>query len=46
VFCEDCDIAEVSTDDAPGVRPYAVAPDSAARLWTISAELTGVNAFK
>ncbi|GAA0956494.1 SDR family NAD(P)-dependent oxidoreductase [Kribbella koreensis] len=46
VFCEDCEIAELSTDDAPGVRPYAVDPASAARLWTLSAELTGVNAFK
>jgi NAD(P)-dependent dehydrogenase (short-subunit alcohol dehydrogenase family) len=45
VFCEDCEIAEVSTDDAPGVRPYAIDPTSAARLWTVSAELTGVNAF-
>jgi NAD(P)-dependent dehydrogenase (short-subunit alcohol dehydrogenase family) len=45
VFCEDCEIAEVSTGDAPGVRPYAVDPASAARLWTLSAELTGVNAF-
>ncbi|GAA1649351.1 hypothetical protein GCM10009744_46020 [Kribbella alba] len=39
------DIAEVYTDDAPGVRPYAIDPASAARLWTVSAELTGVNAF-
>jgi NAD(P)-dependent dehydrogenase (short-subunit alcohol dehydrogenase family) len=45
VFCEDCEIAEISSDDAPGVRPYAVDPASAARLWTVSAELTGVNAF-
>jgi NAD(P)-dependent dehydrogenase (short-subunit alcohol dehydrogenase family) len=45
VFCEDCDVAEVSTDDTPGVRPYAIDTDSAARLWTISADLTGVNAF-
>jgi NAD(P)-dependent dehydrogenase (short-subunit alcohol dehydrogenase family) len=45
VFCEDCEIAELSTDDAPGVRPYAVDPTSAARLWSVSAELTGVNAF-
>ncbi|MFF0343127.1 SDR family NAD(P)-dependent oxidoreductase [Kribbella sp. NPDC004875] len=45
VFCEDCDVTEVSTDDAPGVRPYAIDPASAARLWTVSAELTGVNAF-
>lgn len=46
VFCEDCEISEVSTDDAPGVRPYAIDPEAAARLWTMSAELTGVNAFK
>jgi len=44
VFLEDCEIAEVTTaDDAPGVRPYAVDPASAARLWTVSAELTGVD---
>ncbi|WP_020386092.1 SDR family NAD(P)-dependent oxidoreductase [Kribbella catacumbae] len=46
VFCEDCEIAELSTDDAPGVRPYAVDPAAAARLWTLSAELTAVNAFR
>jgi NAD(P)-dependent dehydrogenase (short-subunit alcohol dehydrogenase family) len=45
LFLEDCEVAEISTDDAPGVRPYAVDPASAARLWTVSAELTGVNAF-
>lgn len=49
VYCEDCDIAEaVETGDAStpsGVRTYAVAPEEAARLWTLSAELTGVDAF-
>ena len=45
VFLEDCEVAEVSTDDSPGVRPYAIDPRSAERLWTVSAELTGVNAF-
>ncbi|TWD84218.1 NAD(P)-dependent dehydrogenase (short-subunit alcohol dehydrogenase family) [Kribbella amoyensis] len=45
VFCEDCEIAEVSTGDAPGVRPYAIDPTSARRLWELSADLTGVNAF-
>jgi hypothetical protein len=45
VFCEDCEIAEVSTDDNPGVRPYAIDAVSAARLWTVSAQLTGVDAF-
>ncbi|HEY3556825.1 MAG TPA: SDR family NAD(P)-dependent oxidoreductase [Kribbella sp.] len=46
VFCEDCEIAEVSAESAYGVRPYAIDPASAARLWTVSAELTGVNAFE
>ncbi|MET9273245.1 SDR family NAD(P)-dependent oxidoreductase [Kribbella sp. NPDC003557] len=45
VFLEDCEVAEVSTDDTPGVRPYAIDLRSAERLWTVSAGLTGVNAF-
>jgi len=45
VYLQDCEVAEVSTDDAPGVRPYAVDQESARRLWTVSASLTGVNAF-
>ncbi|GAA1566056.1 SDR family NAD(P)-dependent oxidoreductase [Kribbella hippodromi] len=45
VFLEDCDVAEVSTDDTPGVRPYAIDPAAAERLWTVSAQLTGVNAL-
>ena len=47
VYCEDCDIAEpaASIDSPSGVQPHAVDPDDAARLWTVSAELTGVNAF-
>lgn len=45
VFCEDCDVARVSTDDEPGVRPYAIDPQQAAWLWDLSADLTGVNAF-
>ncbi|HEY4458249.1 MAG TPA: oxidoreductase, partial [Pseudonocardiaceae bacterium] len=48
VYCEDCDIADVVPDDdmsAQGVRSYAIDPAQAARLWTLSAELTGVNAF-
>ena len=51
VYCEDCDIAEFSDPGAPdarirGVNDYAVDPDSAARLWALSAGLTGVNAFQ
>ncbi|GAA1754366.1 SDR family NAD(P)-dependent oxidoreductase [Streptomonospora arabica] len=49
VYCEDCDIAEmVETGDAStpsAVRAYAVDPEQAARLWELSAELTGVDAF-
>jgi len=48
VYCEDCDIAELAPDDLEftgGVRSYAVDPEQAARLWALSAELTGVNAF-
>jgi NAD(P)-dependent dehydrogenase (short-subunit alcohol dehydrogenase family) len=50
VYCEDCDIAEVVAPGAPdsvthGVEEYAIDRDAAAGLWTVSAELTGVNAF-
>jgi len=47
VYCEGCDIAAPTTDDdaTTGVRAYATDPEAAARLWTVSAELTGVNAF-
>jgi NAD(P)-dependent dehydrogenase (short-subunit alcohol dehydrogenase family) len=44
VYLEDCDVAEVTTGDGmSGVRPYAIDPDSARRLWALSAELTGVD---
>ncbi len=48
VYCEDCEIADevpVTDQGMQGVRAYAVDPEQAARLWTLSAELTGVNAF-
>jgi NAD(P)-dependent dehydrogenase (short-subunit alcohol dehydrogenase family) len=50
VYCEDCDIAENTQPGSPeaeqgGVDAHAIDPDIAARLWTVSAELTGVNAF-
>jgi NAD(P)-dependent dehydrogenase (short-subunit alcohol dehydrogenase family) len=47
VYCEDCEIAAVNDDPAGtgGVRSYAIDPDQARRLWDLSAELTGVNAF-
>ncbi|MHB9857324.1 SDR family NAD(P)-dependent oxidoreductase [Streptomyces sp. YIM S03343] len=47
VYLEDCDIAEPAPpgQDRVGVKDYAIAPEQAARLWALSAELTGVNAF-
>jgi len=45
VYLEDCDVAELtdSADSVPGIRPYAIDPDAARRLWAMSAELTGVD---
>ncbi|HEY5285426.1 MAG TPA: SDR family NAD(P)-dependent oxidoreductase, partial [Polyangia bacterium] len=46
VYCEDVDIAEAVPADSPaprGVRPWAVDPDLAERLWTKSEEWTGVT---
>lgn len=46
VYLEDCDIARVATSDNPGgVHPHAIDPDEAVKLWRLSAELTGVDAF-
>ncbi len=47
VYLEDCDIAEPAPADGTrtGVQDYAIDPVQAGRLWTVSAELTGVNAF-
>ncbi|MEW1718055.1 SDR family NAD(P)-dependent oxidoreductase [Streptomyces sp. NPDC093109] len=46
VYCEDCDIAEpASPDRSGGVHGHATDPEQAARLWRLSAELTGVDAF-
>ena len=50
VYCENCDIATPTDPDSPtarieGVDAHAIDPDAAARLWAVSAELTGVDAF-
>ncbi|MFC0440060.1 SDR family NAD(P)-dependent oxidoreductase [Kutzneria buriramensis] len=51
VYLEDCDVAEgVAADADPattwsGVKAYATDPEQASRLWDLSVELTGVNAF-
>ncbi|MGW3353512.1 SDR family NAD(P)-dependent oxidoreductase [Nonomuraea rubra] len=47
-YCQDCDLAEPATTDdmlIGGVKPWALDPGSAARLWTVSAELTGLDTF-
>lgn len=50
VYLEDCEVAEIVDPSAPdamksGLHPHAADSVSAARLWDVSAELTGVNAF-
>jgi NAD(P)-dependent dehydrogenase (short-subunit alcohol dehydrogenase family) len=48
VYCEDCDIAAHASDartPGPGVQQHATDPKEASRLWALSAELTGVDAF-
>ncbi|MFI6875154.1 SDR family NAD(P)-dependent oxidoreductase [Streptomyces sp. NPDC050400] len=46
VYCEDCDIAEPAAEGSEGgVHAHATDPEQAARLWALSAELTGVDAF-
>ncbi len=50
VYCEDCDVSAPTDVDSPfarylGVDAHAIDPESAARLWALSAELTGVDAF-
>ena len=42
-YCEDCDVAPVIDDSnqSPGVMGYALDPDTAAALWTVSEELVG-----
>jgi hypothetical protein len=46
LYCEDCDMAPVMIgEEDAGVRPYAIDPEQAERLWKLSAGLTGVNAF-
>jgi NAD(P)-dependent dehydrogenase (short-subunit alcohol dehydrogenase family) len=46
LYCMDCDVAPLADEASkPGVRPHAVDPAEAARLWAVSVELTGVDAF-
>ncbi|WP_410601857.1 SDR family NAD(P)-dependent oxidoreductase [Amycolatopsis sp. lyj-90] len=45
LYCEDCDVAEIAAEEGEwvGVRPFAIDPGEAARLWQVSAGLTGVG---
>jgi NAD(P)-dependent dehydrogenase (short-subunit alcohol dehydrogenase family) len=47
VYLEDCEVAEPAPADGgwAGVKDWARDPQQAARLWALSAELTGVDAF-
>ncbi|MGW4561733.1 SDR family NAD(P)-dependent oxidoreductase [Streptomyces sp. NPDC004561] len=53
VYCEDTDVADIRPVSrssgmeglGPGVAAYAIDLEAAARLWRLSADLTGVNAF-
>lgn len=55
VYCENCDVTPISdfgggkteisdSTRMSGVMPYAIDPDAAQRLWTLSEEMTGVRA--
>jgi hypothetical protein len=46
VYCQDVDVAPILPAETPGnvgVRPYAIEPKDAARLWGLSETLTGVR---
>ncbi|NWD02746.1 SDR family NAD(P)-dependent oxidoreductase [Pseudomonas sp. P7779] len=45
LYCEDCDVAASSQDDTRrnGVRPWAVDPEHAERLWLLSQQLCSVS---
>ncbi|MFB7126612.1 oxidoreductase [Kitasatospora sp. NPDC056273] len=47
LYLEDCEVARPAGPDTPmddgGVRPYAVDPDGAARLWELSLAATGAT---
>ncbi len=36
VYCENCDVAAVKSEGDDGVRPYAIDPAIAGRLWAWS----------
>ncbi len=49
LYLEDVEVAEVTTTfdfQSGGVMPHAVDPEQAARLWDLSAKLTGVDTIR
>jgi NAD(P)-dependent dehydrogenase (short-subunit alcohol dehydrogenase family) len=45
LYCADCDVAALAAGGETSVSPHAADPAEARRLWSLSAELTGVDAF-
>ena len=48
LYCEDCDVAQLTqpgTSRTSGVDPHAVDADAAKKLWQVSVEHTGLDAF-
>lgn len=46
VYCEDCHVAEVDDESVTsGVRSYAVDPDKAEELWSLSEQMLGRKFF-
>ncbi|MEY9856148.1 NAD(P)-dependent dehydrogenase (short-subunit alcohol dehydrogenase family) [Catenulispora sp. GAS73] len=50
VYLEDCEVAPIVDPEDPnsirtGLNPWGADAKAAARLWDLSAELTGINAF-
>jgi len=46
VYCENCNIAEpvpAASQEMRGVRPWAMDPALAERLWALSEEITGLG---
>ena len=43
VYCENCDVARIEPSEGFGVRPYAIDPERAERLWRVSTSLTGLD---
>jgi NAD(P)-dependent dehydrogenase (short-subunit alcohol dehydrogenase family) len=46
VYCENCNVAEpvpADSQETRGVRPWAMDPALAARLWTLSERITGLS---